>query len=361
VPYHRLVAELFLGALRLGDSMASPLSAHYRTRVHDMVSYLAAVTRPDGLMPQIGDADDGRLHVLGGYGGRTPQDPRHLFGPAGVMFDEPSWRALAGSDGAWESEWWGLEWPVAAAAPVVAASKLFPDAGVAVMRAGIGHYLVVTNGIVGTKGFGNHKHNDQLSFEYHHNGVPLVVDPGSFVYTSDFDARNMFRSTAAHSTVQIDGAEQNETKPEWIFRLFESARPDHIRFVDSPAAVEYTGRHHGWERFAAPVTHERTFVLSKESGALSIVDCLTGTGEHDACWRFHLAPGVEASALSTTRVRLDAGQRRWTLHIPEGVQVSIAPSRYSPSYGVLAPRLTVQLSARVTIDGSRRWEFAILP
>jgi uncharacterized heparinase superfamily protein len=325
-----------------------------------MVAYLTAVMRPDGLMPQIGDADDGRLHVLGGYGVRTPQDPRHLLGPAGVMFDEPSWRTRAGSQGAWESEWWGLEWPVAAAAAVPRSSTLYPDAGVAALRAG-DHYVVVTNGIVGTKGFGNHKHNDQLSFEYHHGGVPLVVDPGSFVYTSDFDARNMFRSTSAHSTVQIDGEEQNETKPEWIFRLFESARPDHVRFVDSAAVVEYTGRHHGWERFAAPVTHERTFVLSKDSGALNIVDCLTGTGQHDVCWRFQLAPGVEASAWSASTIRLEARQRRWTLQIPEGVRVSIAQSRYSPSYGVVAPSVTVQLSARVTIDGPRRWEFSILP
>ena len=67
------------------------------------------------------------------------------------------------------------------------------------------HYLLASNGIVGTKGFGNHKHNDQLSFEYHAAGVPLIVDPGSFVYTSDFDARNLFRSTASHNTLQIDG------------------------------------------------------------------------------------------------------------------------------------------------------------
>ena len=98
-------------------------------------------------------------------------------------------------------------------------SRLFPMAGLAAMRAGTTGYLLVTNGIVGTNGFGNHKHNDQLSFEYHFDGVPLVVDPGSYVYTSDPDARNLFRGTAYHNTVQIDSVEQNELKPEWLFRL----------------------------------------------------------------------------------------------------------------------------------------------
>lgn len=64
VPYHRLVAELFLGSARLGDFRGEPLSARYRDRVRDMAAFLVAVTRPDGLMPQAGDADDGRLHVL---------------------------------------------------------------------------------------------------------------------------------------------------------------------------------------------------------------------------------------------------------------------------------------------------------
>jgi heparinase II/III-like protein len=359
VPYHRLVAELFLGASRLADRMGAPLSTAYRRRVRDMVAYLAAVTRPDGLMPQIGDADDGRLHVLGGYGVRTAQDPRHLFGPAGVMFDEPPWRALADREGAWEAEWWGLDWPDdgARAAPV---SILFRDAGVAVMRGGDGHYALVTNGIVGTKGFGNHKHNDQLSFEYHHFGVPLVVDPGSFVYTSDFAARNRFRGTASHSTVQIDGLEQNETNPEWIFRMFESSNPEHVRFVESPDAVEYTGRHHGWERLSSPITHERSFTLSKRDGRLTIADCLSGSGDHDVCWRFQLAPEVDAT-LAGTAVRLAAAGRLWTVCLPDGLQASLRPSHYSPSYGVAEPCLSIHIEARVHFDGARRWEFAIVP
>jgi hypothetical protein len=68
--------------------------------------------------------------------------------------------------------------------PVSSVARLFPQAGTAVARTTAGHYLLVTNGIVGTNGFGNHKHNDLLSFEYHHHGVPLIVDPGSYVYTS---------------------------------------------------------------------------------------------------------------------------------------------------------------------------------
>ena len=69
IPYHRLVAELFLGAARLADyQRRAAVGRLSRSRLRDMVAYLAAVTRPDGLMPQVGDADDGRLHVFEGYG-----------------------------------------------------------------------------------------------------------------------------------------------------------------------------------------------------------------------------------------------------------------------------------------------------
>ncbi len=360
VPYHRLVAELFLGSSRLADVRGTPLSESYRARLRQMIQFLASITRPDGLMPQVGDADDGRLHIF--TEAPTPQDPRHLFGAAGAMFDEPSWRALGGEAGQWEAAWWGFT-PEQPASPVAApppVSKLFPDAGLAIMRAGR-HYLLATNGIVGTKGFGNHKHNDLLSFEYHHDGVPLVVDPGSYVYTSDFDARNRFRGTAWHSTLQVDGHEQNDLKPDWIFRLFETSSAEHVSFADSASTVEYVGRHHGYERFEAGVLHERTLRLSKADGAMVIIDRVAGAGGHSVRWHFHLAPGVTADATTPGTVELRVSDRRWRLQYPPSLRVAIEDVAYSPSYGVSRPCLAVDLSTHVELAGERRWEFGLGP
>jgi len=358
VPYHRLVTELFMGCLRLAEFRGQPLSAGYRARVRDMVVFLAAVTRPDGLMPQAGDADDGRLHVFADYGKVTPQDGRHLFGPAGSIFDEPAWTALAGDVGEWETAWWGIERRASAhAAPSSTGSRMFPDAGLAVMCAPGSHYVLATNGIVGTKGFGNHKHNDLLSFEYHPDGVPLVVDAGSYVYTSDFGARNQFRRTASHNTVQVDGEEQNELKPEWIFRLFETSNAEHVTFSETTQCVEYTGRHHGYERFERPVTHERTFRLVKQDGSLSVVDRLIGRGRHDVRWHFHLAPGVGAELAEPGTVRLSASGRTWHLQLPPDLATSISDASYSPSYGVKLNCLAIDAFAQVTLDETATWSF----
>jgi len=365
IPYHRLVTELFLGSARLADYQRDALSAGCRARVRDMVAFLAAVTRPDGLMPQVGDADDGRLFQFDGSGTASPQDARHIFGPAALMFDEPAWMTLAGDVGGWETAWWGLGAAATSAPParVEPAARMFAHAGIAVARSAAGHYLLVTNGIVGTGGFGNHKHNDQLSFEYHHGATPLVVDPGSFVYTSDADRRNLFRGTAYHSTVAIDGVEQNELRPtlSYLFRLFEMAKGETVSFKTRAGRVEYVGLHHGYERLPEPVLHQRRFQFSLATGELLIDDRFIGRGRHTFRWHFHLAPGIEAASRGATTIVLSARDRQWRLVIPAGLQVAIERAEYSPSYGVKLPCVAINVSLQETLGGELRYEFSILP
>lgn len=358
IPYHRLVAELFLGTLRLTDHAGAPMSDAFRSRVRDMIAFLAAVIRPDGLMPQVGDADDGRLHILEGYATTPPQDPRHLFGPASAIFGDASWAALGGPAGAWEAVWWGVETSTPARATRDAA-RLFPHAGIATASSDAGHYLIVTNGVVGTNGFGNHKHNDLLSFEYHCGGAPLVVDPGSYVYTPEPEARNRFRGTASHNTMMVDATEQNELRPDWLFRMFETSHAETIAFEDTRGVVRYCGRHHGYERLADPVTHERTFTFERKSGALTIVDRLLGRGRHRLLWHFHLAPGVRVQEVDLRTLALTSPAGRWLLQCPPALAVQSVDAAYSPSYGVRVPCVAIDLSLDVELGGDDRWEFSI--
>ncbi len=60
-------------------------------------------------------------------------------------------------------------------------------------------YLSIYNAPLGQKGFGGHSHNDKLSIELNIKGKDLIVDPGVYVYTSNVNERNKFRSTKAHS------------------------------------------------------------------------------------------------------------------------------------------------------------------
>jgi hypothetical protein len=106
---------------------------------------------------------------------------------------------------------------------------------------------------VGNAGIGNHKHNDILGFELTVSGVSMVVDPGSFLYTSDSVARDWFSSTRAHNAVTVDGAEQNQMRG--VFVMLADAQVHVLGWRSDPARYGFDARYTGCERLAAPVTH----------------------------------------------------------------------------------------------------------
>ena len=134
VPYHRLVAELFLSGARLAELDGRPLSDEYLAKLRLMFVFLDAVLRPDGRVPQIGDADDGRVHIFSNYGRWQPQDARHLLAPAAAMFNEPQWWRGDDEWAGWETAWWGLSAPPTPQIVRPPVSHLFPDAGLAVAK-----------------------------------------------------------------------------------------------------------------------------------------------------------------------------------------------------------------------------------
>jgi hypothetical protein len=360
VPYHRLVSELFLAAARVADAAGAPLSERFLNRLSTMIDFLSAVLRPDGLMPQVGDADDGRLHMLSGYGTWKPQDPSHLFGPADGLLGRHNWARGAGAWAEWEAEWWGFDCSGAAVhtPDPPPALRHFPHAGLTVMRRH-DDYLLITNGIVGTGGFGNHKHNDLLSFEYHVAGAAVIVDPGSYVYTSDPDARNLFRSTRSHNTLSVDDQEQNEIRQEWLFRMFEKALPEHVSVRQDGAELEYRGRHRGYGRPGNSLVHTRTFRLRLTDGSVVIADELEGTGTHRLGWHFHFAPGVTIRMAAADVVGVAASGTQLQMMLPSGLTPAIASGWYSPSYGVRVPCMVLDLEAPELLHGRREYAFRL--
>jgi hypothetical protein len=358
VPYHRLVTELFLGAAHLARLRNQPLSSDFAARLRGMVQFLLQTLRPDGLMPQVGDADDGRLHILSEYGTWNPQDARHVLAAAAIHFDEPRWLRYAGESGRWEAAWWGadLERLTAETDSLPPTCRVFPQTGVAVARDSQ-TYLLITNGRVGTNGYGNHKHNDQLGFEFHCRGVPLFVDPGSYVYTSDPTARNLFRGTAYHNTLRVDGLEQNEFRPEWLFRMFEKAEPDDLLFEARDGAVECRGRHRAYQRLTSPVIHDRTFRLLRDSGTLLLCDSISGSGRHRIEWHFHCAPGIEVIEQRDGLYVLRSARDEHAFLVPDGLRGVVNRAWYSPSYGVRVACWALDLSCDLQLHRNHTWVF----
>jgi hypothetical protein len=69
-------------------------------------------------------------------------------------------------------------------------------------------YLLICAIPNGQNGIGGHTHSDKLSFELTVDGENICFDPGTYVYTASPEQRKLFRSTAVHNVLVINGQEQ---------------------------------------------------------------------------------------------------------------------------------------------------------
>lgn len=206
--------------------------------------------------------------------------------------------------------------------------------------------LTIDAGPVGPPHLPAHAHGDVLSFVLWADGVPLVVDPGTFAYTGA--GRASFRGTAAHNTVEVDGADQCEFWGDFrasfmprIVRLDVNRRGD---------TVVVAARHDGYRRLADPVEHERWFWWIPGQGAV-VVDRLLATRPHDVTSRLHLAPGVTARAP-------DAIGRFGVHWLGEGDDPTVVAGQYAPYLGTLVAIDVLERSA--TAAPGRLFGYALL-
>jgi hypothetical protein len=214
-------------------------------------------------------------------------------------------------------------------------------AGFYVLRGGADH-LFVDCGPVGLAGRGGHGHNDALSFELALDGVTLVTDSGSYVYTADSVARNAFRSTAYHSTPQIDGAELNRFLPGELWTLHDDARPSVEEWEPDGHRPALHARHSGYLRLAEPVVVRRSFALDLTRHAAAVLDDFDGAGEHSVLVPWHLAAGATVK-LEDGACLVETSGRRFSLTWSDGWEASLRDGWESQRYGVRTPRRVLEL------------------
>ncbi len=351
--YHRLVLEAFLTSCLLLRLHREPIPPEVWDRLQRMHEFVCAYTKPDGRAPLIGDADDARVQKLGL---QPVTDHRYLLSTGAVLWTRGDFKRVSGRF--WEESFWLLGPDGRAAydrlpASGAPASAAFPDGGFYVMRGPAAH-LVIDSGEVGQRSLGGHGHNDILSFELHLNGVNLVTDCGSYLYTASPEWRNRFRSTAFHNTVQVDGAELNRfTHPDELWRLSYDAAPIDVVWRPGDVCEYFRAGHTGYKRLDPPVLCYREVALDKRGGRVAIRDRVEGLGIHRLTWRFQLDPAVRPELLAHA-VRLSAdGREAWfvPVEVPGEVEIRLDRGWTSPRYGVKTEiaRLVAEVVARVPV------------
>jgi hypothetical protein len=339
--YQRYTIDIYLHFLILSARNGMAVPADVRQRVIQMVEFLVAVCGPDGAMPQIGDADGGWLLPLMRRG---PSDCRGTLAVAASLFDRGDFLEAAGGP-APEALWllgatgWNHLKSLRRHPPAMPASRVFREGGYAVMRGGWNrdaHQMIVDVGPLGCDVSGAHGHADLLSVHCSAFGEPYIVDPGTFCYTADPDWRNYFRSTAAHSTVVVDG--KSQALPRGPFG-WQSRPSVAIRdWASSDAFDMLDAWHDAYGSLPDPVRHRRRVVFVKPAYWI-IVDDLLGREEHDLEIRFQLASRrVVACANGWVAVHGRRGEGLWLGSFSEArITVSVREGTENPRGGWVSP------------------------
>lgn len=323
IPYHRLVCEFFGFSALLAQANGIQFSYAYLEKLEKMFEFVWHYTKPNGLAPQIGDNDDGRLFMFEDFFDWNRRDHRHLLDlarklfPVNKKFDHTNRPKL---------------------------SAAFAQAGIYIMRQD-DFYCHIDVGTNGQKGNGGHAHNDTLSFELAAHGEDFIIDPGTYVYTSDPEARNKFRGTRMHNTVMIDDEEMNQFRSDSLFSMYEDAKPKVNQWVSSATHDVLDAEHSGYERLKMPITHNRKFEFDKKKQELKIADSFIGEGKHTIEWNFHFSPEVEVKKSDDKIIAIVKG-KTLTMRLPLELtaDAKIQEGEVSFSYGVKqkAPVLTIQ-------------------
>lgn len=295
--YHRFVVELFLYSFLLCRANTIEIGNEYWQKLRSMIEYLRAYLRPDGQAPLIGDTDSGQVMPMASH---TAADHAYLLAVAAVLFNEPAFKINEESP---EELFWllgetalatfkGLATTEASAAR----SSVFSEAGTFILRNQDSYLLLNASG-TGLSGRGAHAHNDALSLEVAACGTSFISDPGTYVYTADLALRHRFRSTAFHSTVEVDGREQNTIVESAPFYVGDDARPRQLHWESNAQRDSVVAEHYGYQDLPnGPVTHRRGVVFEKTERYWLIEDTLSGSGRHAFRFCFHIAPGLDVLA-----------------------------------------------------------------
>lgn len=379
LPYHRLSVELFTAGALLARRVGAPLGGAYWRRLSTLYTATRDLLFAGGSLPQIGDDDAGRVLA---FRERRALDGGYLLPLGAALTGAPALRCRPGVEDGQEALW--LLGPVALGrlaatrpgrAPV---SRSFPRGGFHLLRRAPME-VAVSCGRNGQDGVGGHSHNDKLAFELAIGGRLVVCDPGSPCYTSDPERRDRFRSTRAHATVVVDGAEQAPIPAGRLFALPDAARATVLAFESTARHERFVGEHRGYARLG--LVHRRELLLFDD--ALVVADRLEGAGVHrlelryplpderarvrplDALERARLAalglaPGTPFDAARAVELgAADAPAAVLVVASPVPLELRLEEASYSPGYGEARPARTPVFFA--TVPGPATLVTVILP
>ena len=344
--YHVLVAQMFLHSLVVQQRSRCVIASEFESRLRLMYAWIASLVDDAGKLPHLGDCDNGRVELLYDDIAQTmiPAAEGHslavgsLCGLGSDLLQIP-----LGGEGE-DAAWFGRAMSARAGKPEQEPISVFPNSGIAVLRSGEASviFCAMANGL---RGRGSHTHCDKLSIIFRLGPAEVFCDSGSQCYTRSAELRNLDRSTRAHNTLMVDGADQNivPTDPGLLFQCGNEAAVSPIVLTEG-GEMGVRASHQGYSRVG--VVHHRTVLLAERS--LLVLDELSGTEKHLLELRYILGPGWQVSSEMIAGETVScaiAGPRRLSLRCEaeSPLALTILPAQISREYGAALPASCIRI------------------
>jgi hypothetical protein len=362
--YGRFIGDLIAAVLATAQAAGTGVPPALEERALALTGWLAAVTKPDGCLPLIGDNDCGRGVD---WCDPTPwSDARGLvMALSGVLGDQAPLEALVDAFDPWPRGaetvfWWlgteGLDRvrSLLQRTPRRPALFHFPHGGHAVIKTGgagekstpARDYVFVRCGPFG-HGLPKpsaHSHADFMAPTVVLDGREVLTDPGNYGYTTVGPLRDEFRIDRAHSLFRM--GEWSLAIPGATFRWRHIPDPGTLECREDDEAFWITGR---WRPVESPrtVAASRTLIYNKAVRSISFVDEWTGVSVrpgYGVTWHWRLPVGASIEHVAGR----DAF--RVTLADRAAFLFELAPAGIVSSHnGWVAPRYGERIAAPIVV------------
>lgn len=247
--YLRYTTDLYCNLLLLRILNGEADNGKIKASLNRLFDCMLHSSYPDGESPNIGDEDGGRLYFLDDV---PISDLRPAFALGAALLERSDLKHIA-EDRTCELLW--LLGPDGLNAyeniPTREPDHLamcFRDGGLCTARS---DWTDSADSIVidcGPHGFlnGGHAHADALSFVLAVEGKPVLVDSGTYNYTTEKEERDRFRSTSSHNCLTVNG--ESSSIPAGPFSWSTTATSRLIEWAQDPTGVRFTGSHDGFLR-----------------------------------------------------------------------------------------------------------------
>lgn len=211
--------------------------------------------------------------------------------------------------------------------------------------------LVFDHGPLGMPPSYGHGHADALSIIFRYKNNDVLIDPGTYTYTSDAVWRKYFRGTKAHNTVVINGLDQSVQESAFLWsKPYFSDLVAHEQL--SNGIIRLLAYHDGY--ISLGIKHWRGVVIFPD-GNLLVWDHLVGVGDYNIELNWHIAGQVQKldnrfniiNSSDCIALQVEGGES----HLCNG-DISPICGWQSPGYGTKQPTTTIGIKSNAALPVS---------